>query len=232
MIMRQGVDNRTRRTVCVTQWRFAHRLACQRAMAMPADTAAVINGSAHCGGKCDGSAKISPMNVATALIVACRVMLSVVRSICARRATVTAAPTIPQTEARSACSKLNAAKMLPRAITRKQASHAPANFSAAGRARPPARRSSYARTLNLELGIDCPIFFDAAFTTAFFDVRYAAGKRNEFPHRTGSILGDRGITRLGLAASQGGDLEPSGHRPHRARPRQPAGAGRSGRRRS
>jgi hypothetical protein len=73
---------------------------------MPADTAAVINGSAHCGGKCDGCAKISPMNVATALIVACRVMLSVVRSICARRATVTAAPTIPQTEARSACSKL------------------------------------------------------------------------------------------------------------------------------
>ena len=31
---------------------------------MPADTAAVTTGSAHCGGKCDGCAKISPMNVA------------------------------------------------------------------------------------------------------------------------------------------------------------------------
>lgn len=60
---------------------FAHRFAYQRAMAMLADTADVIIGSAHCGGKCDGCAKISPMNVATALIVACRLTLSVVRSI-------------------------------------------------------------------------------------------------------------------------------------------------------
>jgi hypothetical protein len=38
-------------------------------MAMPADTAAVIAGSAHWGGKGDGWAKISPMNVAMALDV-------------------------------------------------------------------------------------------------------------------------------------------------------------------
>ena len=49
------------------------------------------------------------MNVAIALIVACRAALSIVRSICARRATATAPLTIPQTEARNACSKLNAA---------------------------------------------------------------------------------------------------------------------------
>jgi hypothetical protein len=65
-------------------------------MAMQAATAAVITGSAHCGGKCDGCAKISPMKVAMALIVAWRPTLSVVRSICNRRATVTAAPTTPQ----------------------------------------------------------------------------------------------------------------------------------------
>jgi hypothetical protein len=40
------------------------------------------------------------MNVAIALIVACREALSMVRSICARRETATAALTIPQTEAR------------------------------------------------------------------------------------------------------------------------------------
>jgi len=72
-------------------------------MAKHVDTAAVTTGSAHCGGKCDGCAKTSPMNVASALIVACRETLSVVRSICASSATVTAAPTIPQTVARSAC---------------------------------------------------------------------------------------------------------------------------------
>jgi hypothetical protein len=33
---------------------FAHRLACQRAMAMPPDTTAVIVGSAHCGGEVGG----------------------------------------------------------------------------------------------------------------------------------------------------------------------------------
>jgi hypothetical protein len=41
------------------------------------------------------------MNVAIALIVACRAALSIVRSICARRATATAPLTIPQTEARN-----------------------------------------------------------------------------------------------------------------------------------
>jgi len=76
---------------------------------MLADTAAVIVGSAHCGGKWDGCANVSPMNVAMALIVACRPALTIVRSICAITATATAALTIPQTEARSACSKLNAA---------------------------------------------------------------------------------------------------------------------------
>jgi len=44
-------------------------------MAMPPDTAAVTVGSAHCGGKWYGCAKISPMNVAIALIVACRAAL-------------------------------------------------------------------------------------------------------------------------------------------------------------
>jgi hypothetical protein len=146
---------------------FAHRLACQRAMAMPPDTAAVTVGSAHCGGKCDGCAKISPMNVAIALIVACRAALSIVRSICARRATPTAALTIPQTEARNACSKLNAARTFPRAITRKQASQAPPNFSAAGRANQAARKSSNASsTLNLRLRIDRP-FPPSRFFHAF-----------------------------------------------------------------
>jgi DNA-binding transcriptional LysR family regulator len=45
----------------------------------------------------------------------------------------------------------------PRAITRKQASHAPANFSAAGRASPPVRRSPNALgKLSLGLRIDRP----------------------------------------------------------------------------
>jgi hypothetical protein len=49
-------------------------------------SAAVTNGSAHCGGKCDGCAKISPMNVATALIVACRRLLfHVLRALRRRR---------------------------------------------------------------------------------------------------------------------------------------------------
>jgi hypothetical protein len=48
---------------------------------MLADIAAVTSGSAHCGGKCEGWAKISPMKVAIALIVACRATLSMVRSL-------------------------------------------------------------------------------------------------------------------------------------------------------
>src|SRR6516164_8410930 len=107
--------------------------------------------------KWEGCANMSPINVAIALIVACRTALSIVRSICARRATATAALTMPQTEARNACSKLNAARTFPRAITRKQASQAPPNFSAAGRANQPVRKSSNAsRTLNLRLRIDRP----------------------------------------------------------------------------
>jgi len=124
---------------------------------MPPDTTAVTVGSAHCGGKWEGCANMSPINVAIALIVACRAALSIVRSICARRATATVALTMPQTEARNACSKLNAARTFPRAITRKQASQAPPNFSAAGRTNQPARKSSNAsRTLNLRLRIDRP----------------------------------------------------------------------------
>jgi hypothetical protein len=108
-------------------------------------------------GEVEGCANTSPMNVAIALIVAWREALSIVRSICARRETATAALTIPQTKARNACSKLNAAKTFPRAITRKQASHAPPNFSAAGRANPRARKSMKAsRTLSLKLCIDRP----------------------------------------------------------------------------
>jgi len=106
---------------------------------MPPDTAAVIIGSTHWGEKCDRRAKISPMKVTIALIVTCRVTLSVVRSICVIRATATTAPTTPQTAAMRTCSKLNAEP--PRAITRKQASQAPANFSAAARARPVANES-------------------------------------------------------------------------------------------
>src|SRR6478736_2982620 len=53
-----------------------------------------------------GCANISPMNVAIALIVACREALSIVRPICARRETPTAALTIPQTEARNACRRM------------------------------------------------------------------------------------------------------------------------------
>jgi hypothetical protein len=46
-------------------------------MARLADTEAVTVGSAHCGGKWDGCANMSPMNVAMALIVACRPALSI-----------------------------------------------------------------------------------------------------------------------------------------------------------
>jgi hypothetical protein len=46
---------------------------------MPADTAAVTSGSAHCGGKCDGCAKTSPISVTTAAIVAWRATLFLVR---------------------------------------------------------------------------------------------------------------------------------------------------------
>ena len=53
--------------------RIAHqRLAYQTATAMLAETAPVTSGSAHCGGKCEPCAKVSPMKVATAAIVACR----------------------------------------------------------------------------------------------------------------------------------------------------------------
>src|SRR5438552_10270112 len=97
------------------------------------------------------------MKVTTALIVAWRARLSPIRFICARRATVAAAPTIPQIEASRMCSKLSPARTSPRAITRKQASQAPANISAAGRSRPLARKSSNAaRILRLRLGIDSP----------------------------------------------------------------------------
>src|SRR5215467_8594668 len=156
---------------------FAHRLACQRAMAMPPDTTAVTVGSAHCGGKWEGCANMSPINVAIALIVACRAALSIVRSICARRATATTALTMPQTEARNACSKLNAARTFPRAITRKQASQAPPNFSAAGRANQPVRKSSNAsRTLNLRLRIDRPFPLGRFFHRGVLVVRYATQK--------------------------------------------------------
>jgi hypothetical protein len=63
---------------------------------MPADTSLVIRGSAHCGPKCDGCANTSPISVTTALSVAWRPTLLVVRSIWTRSATVTTAPTVPQ----------------------------------------------------------------------------------------------------------------------------------------
>jgi len=108
------------------------RLPYHKATAIPADTALVIRGSAHCGPKCDGCANTSPISVTTALSVAWRPTLLVLRSIWMRSATVTTAPTVPQIVARSTCSTLNAAKTLPRAMTSRQASHAPPNFSAAG----------------------------------------------------------------------------------------------------
>jgi hypothetical protein len=170
-------------------------------MAMPPDTAAVTVGSAHCGGKWDGCAKISPMNVAIALIVACRAALSIVRSICARRATATAPLTIPQTEARNACSKLNAAKTFPRAITRKQASHAPANFSATGRASPPARKSPNAsRRLNFKLRIDraSPL---RRLSHRLFSCAVRRRERVMNSCHMGSILVDRSNTASRFSAS-------------------------------
>jgi hypothetical protein len=157
---------------------------------MPAETTAVTSGSAHCGGKCDGCAKTSPMNVAKALIVAWRATELVVRSICASRATLTAAPTIPQTEARRACSRLNAAAKSPRAITRKQASQAHTNFSAAVRTSPPARKPSNARMLDLKLGMSSSLLFCRT------DLRHSADKGNEFAHHAGSIRGDIGLPSL------------------------------------
>jgi hypothetical protein len=76
------------------------------------------------------------MNVAIALIVACRATLSIVRSICARRATATAALTIPQTEARNACSKLNAAKTFPRAHYEKAGEPRPCKLFSSGASKP------------------------------------------------------------------------------------------------
>jgi hypothetical protein len=150
---------RTSPDKCAFSQRFlAHRFVYQRAMAMHADTVAVTNGSAHWGGKCDGCAKISPANVAIELIVTCRASELVVRSICARRATATTAPTVPHIEARSTCSRLNARKTSERVITRKQASQAPANFSAAGRTSPLAPRSANATVPDLALGMDYPLF--------------------------------------------------------------------------
>ena len=145
---------------------FANRFACQTAKAMPPDTAAVIIGSTHWGEKCDRRAKISPMKVTIALIVTCRVTLSVVRSICIIRATATTEPTTPQTAAMRTCSKLNADP--PRAITRKQASQAPANFSAAGRARPVANESlNVFRRLKWECSTDLPSSRCVSFSASF-----------------------------------------------------------------
>jgi hypothetical protein len=115
-----------------------------------------------------------------------------VRSICARRETATAALTIPQTEARNAWSKLNAAKTFPRAITRKQASHAPANFSAAGRANPPVRKSSNAsRTLNLRLRIARPFPLGRFFHRRLFSCAIRRRERVMNSRHMGSILVDR-----------------------------------------
>jgi hypothetical protein len=148
-----GVKRTSRRAFrSATQKIFTHRLTCQSAKAMAAATQAVTNGSAHCGGKCDGCAKTSPINVAKALIVICR-MSDLLRSICTRRTTLTTAPTIPQIEASCACSRLNARAKSPRAITRKQASHAPANFSMATRSSPLERRSSTAGIASFKLGM-------------------------------------------------------------------------------
>src|SRR5262249_20969444 len=108
---------------------------------------------------------------------ACREMLSVVRSICTSRATVITAPTVPQIDARRACSKVNAANTLPRAITRKQASHAPANFSAAGRMRPLSRKSYNAsRALYLRLGMYWPSQFFERWLPKSGAARYQSTK--------------------------------------------------------
>jgi hypothetical protein len=69
------------------------------------------------------------------------------------------APMVPQIEARRACSKLNAAAKSPRAITRKHASHDPADFSAATRTSPPARGSSNRVALSFRPGMSRPLMF-------------------------------------------------------------------------
>src|SRR4029077_5885047 len=166
----------------------AHRLPYHSATAMPADTAAVTKGSAHCGGKCEGWAKTSPIRVTTALIVAWRPTLFVVRSICSRSATVTIAPTVPQTVARYRCSGLNAAKMLPRAMTSRQASHAPANFSAAGRKSPPARQSANARVPSFKVAIKPSLVRRRFGALPMCDNRPVSA--NHFHVARGSLLGD------------------------------------------
>ena len=133
---------------------------------------AVTSGSAHCGGKCDGCAKISPMKVANALIVACRIAEFNFRSICASNATLTAAPTMPHIDASRACSKLRAFAKSPRAITRKQASQAPENFSIAGRASPQAGSRSCKTLRKLRLGIAHPdSFWPLRFATFRFYIQ-------------------------------------------------------------
>ena len=136
---------------------LAHLFAYQRAMAMHADTVAVTNGSAHWGGKCDGCAKISPAKVAIELIVTCRASELVVRSICASRATATAAPTVPQTEARSACSKLNARKTSKR-VSEKAGKPKPGKFFGSRADKPARTQIGERKGTDLALGMYYPFF--------------------------------------------------------------------------
>ena len=108
-----------------------------------------------------------------------RLTLSVVRSIWSRSATVANAPTAPQTVARIKCSTLNATKILPRAITRRQASHAPQNFSMAGRTSPPVRKLSFASLPRFRVGIQSPSVIRCCFS-AGVDVQYLPRNSNHY----------------------------------------------------
>ena len=150
---------------------LAQLWAYQMPTAMAAETRAVTSGSAHCGGKCDGCAKMSPIKVANALIVACRVAEFNFRSICASSATLTAAPTVPHMDASRAWSRVRAFAKSPRAMTRKQANHAPANFSIAGRASPPAGSLSCKMLRKPTLCIGSPLLLPPRFAIIRYSIQ-------------------------------------------------------------
>ena len=126
------------------------------------------------------------MNVAKALIVAWRATELVVRSICASRATLTAAPTIPQTEARRACSRLNAARKSLHVITEKAGEPSSYEFFSS-RADKPTR----AQTVRCEdTGLEVWHELISRVLQCHVDLRHSAEKGNDFSHHAGSIRGD------------------------------------------
>ena len=103
---------------------------------------------------------------------------------------MTSAPTRPHTEAELRVLNVKAAKMLPRAITRKQASQAPANFFGGRAGKAAARRSSNeSTTLNLRLGITGP-FFPCCVATTWSRWRPQLRNSDAFRRRVRSIPGE------------------------------------------